>query len=76
MTWSNSLKLTYGVEPPCKSCDDRTGGCHDRCERYKDYKDQVAEVKRKKWQASEDERLLHPGVKRSKGNWGKRRRKG
>ena len=24
--------------PPCKGCADRTPGCHDKCEKYKEWK--------------------------------------
>ena len=27
---------------PCKDCDTRRLGCHSECERYKDWKDELA----------------------------------
>ena len=31
------------IKPPCYKCEDRTQNCHAACERYKAYKEQVAE---------------------------------
>lgn len=28
--------------PPCRRCEERTMGCHASCERYREYKEEVA----------------------------------
>lgn len=30
-------------QAPCKDCDERYLGCHDRCEKYKEFSDKVLE---------------------------------
>lgn len=37
--------LVKCVKGPCKNCDGRHLLCHDSCERYKHYKDELARVK-------------------------------
>jgi hypothetical protein len=69
MKWSNSLKITFGVESPCLDCPDRVPACHDRCERFAEYKRKLDEIKGKKRDFWDKEKLVHPGVKRSKGKW-------
>ena len=71
MKWSNSLKITFGVEPPCLDCPDRAPGCHDRCERFAEYKRRLEEIKGKKRDFWDKEKLVHPGVRKSKGHWKK-----
>ena len=67
MGWSVNFKLTYGIESPCLRCEKRKPACHDQCNSYKDYKTRIDEVKKKMWRAKEEERRVHPGIKRSKG---------
>lgn len=67
--WSRKLKLTYGIESPCLLCEDREPACHDSCERYREYKAKVDEVKGRRNEAARQEKLLHPGIRRSKGKW-------
>ena len=33
------------MKPPCKGCEDRAVGCHGACERYKQYKTELAAAK-------------------------------
>lgn len=33
------------MTPPCKGCEDRAVGCHGSCERYKQYKAELAAAK-------------------------------
>ena len=33
------------MKPPCKGCADRSVGCHGACERYKQYKAELAAAK-------------------------------
>lgn len=33
------------IKPPCKGCQERYPGCHDRCLEFKDYKRKLAEAK-------------------------------
>ena len=75
MTWSRSLKLTFGIESPCLGCPDRVPLCHNTCERYAEYKRKVDEIKSRRKKTLEDEALLHPGVKRPKGKWPREKRK-
>lgn len=35
-----------GKISPCKDCPDRYPGCHDSCEKYKCWKDELAAVKK------------------------------
>ena len=39
------------------------------CERYREYKAKVDEVKGRRKDAAKEEHLVHPGIKRSKGHW-------
>lgn len=75
MTWNTALKLTFGIESPCLDCPDRAPGCHDKCERYAEYKRKVDEIKSRRKKTLEDEALLHPGIKRPKGHWPREKRK-
>ena len=34
-------------KPPCKDCPDRHLACHDKCEKYKEWKDYLTETKTK-----------------------------
>lgn len=34
------------IYPPCKDCPERSPACSDRCERFKEYRDQLAEYKK------------------------------
>ena len=34
-------------KPPCKDCEDRYLACHDKCEKYKEWKDYVAETNKR-----------------------------
>ena len=36
------------INPPCKDCPDRTPGCHDSCERYREFRAQQVELANKK----------------------------
>ena len=31
----------------CKNCPDRYLGCHSNCDKYKQFKEEIAEIKRK-----------------------------
>lgn len=53
------MKLTYGIVSPCKDCEFRTAGCHDTCQVYKDYKDRIAELKKKRREIIRQETLLY-----------------
>lgn len=35
------------VSEPCKNCPDRYLGCHSNCDKYKQFKKEIAERKRK-----------------------------
>lgn len=67
--WKTSMKDTYGIMPPCLGCPDRALACHDSCERFKEWKAAVDAIKEKRRKAKHEEDLLHPGIKRSKGKW-------
>lgn len=42
------LKYTYSsVKSPCKECCDRQVGCHGSCGAYKDYHDELNQVRAK-----------------------------
>ena len=43
-------KLRYGIreEPPCKTCTDKYTACHDRRERFKEWKAKLEAVKEAK----------------------------
>lgn len=71
MVWSDNFKMTFGIGSPCQGCEKRFGGCHDTCAEYKAYKKKISNVKRKKMDVLRKETLLHPGIKRSKGSWGR-----
>ena len=66
------MKLTFGIESPCMECQERKPACHDSCERYREYKAKVDEVKGRKREADRKEQLVHPGLKRSKGKWSRK----
>jgi len=36
--------LIYGMDAPCHGCKDRKVGCHDRCERYQEYRQYAEHV--------------------------------
>jgi len=36
------------VKSPCLKCEDRELGCHDRCEKYKAFKDELQFIKDKR----------------------------
>ena len=38
------------MKNPCKDCTERNIECHCGCDRYKEYKRQLQEVKNKKWE--------------------------
>ena len=38
---------TVKWKPPCKDCEDRHTACHSHCERFKEYKYNLEEKKRK-----------------------------
>ena len=67
--WMPGLKLTYGIESPCYGCQDRAPACHDKCERFAEYKRKVDEIKGRKTAFWQKEKLVRPGIKRSKGKW-------
>lgn len=37
------------MKPPCYKCPDRTAGCHAECGRYKEYAEQNAEAREKRY---------------------------
>lgn len=43
-------EATTRLIPPCKDCIDRHTACHDRCDRFKEYK----EIREKENQARRD----------------------
>lgn len=72
MSWRDNFKLAYGIESPCRVCGERSAACWDTCETYKAYKAKIDEIKGRFRDVRDEEYRLHPGIKRSKGNWGKR----
>ena len=34
--------------PPCKDCKDRNPGCHDKCDRYKEWKMRLEKINKKR----------------------------
>lgn len=38
--------MTKLIEAPCKNCDQRKLGCHDRCEKYQEYNKYREEVRK------------------------------
>lgn len=42
------------MRPPCKDCKERAIGCHSTCEKYKKYRTEWEELKKKK---AEEKRL-------------------
>lgn len=40
-------------KPPCYGCHDRTLTCHGFCQRYKDYKGELAEWNDLRWQVEQ-----------------------
>lgn len=36
------------MNAPCYNCDERYIGCHDSCEKYREYKSKVGEINQKK----------------------------
>lgn len=43
---------------PCKDCRDRAPGCHGQCEKYKEYRQELAEYKTKMSRARAWENIL------------------
>lgn len=43
---------------PCKDCEDRAPGCHGYCEKYKEYRQELAEYKTKMSRARAWENIL------------------
>ena len=35
----------YNVMAPCKGCQDRQLACHDRCDKYKIYKEEINRIR-------------------------------
>lgn len=40
------------MKVPCKGCEDRYGGCHDRCPLYKDYREQLEKINKSRREES------------------------
>lgn len=44
MSRSKSWMIGTGVESPCMECDVREPACHDRCEKYAKYREELKAV--------------------------------
>lgn len=40
---------------PCKDCEDRHRGCHDRCEAYKDFRNEIDKANAQRHEATRKE---------------------
>lgn len=45
---SNRLDPPIAERPPCKGCNERFTACHDKCEKYKAWKQRLAEVNKRR----------------------------
>ena len=54
----------YNVMAPCKGCQDRKLACHDRCDKYKIYKEEINRIRIK----DINERQVNYSVCHSRGN--------
>lgn len=61
------------MNAPCKGCDKRYPACHDHCEDYKAYKEQLATVKESFREYTEGERAAIESAGRHMRPKGKRR---
>ena len=50
----------YAVPCPCRDCKNRTPECHSLCNRYAQYKEDYAAVKRKESEIKSNDRLGAP----------------
>ncbi len=48
---------------PCKGCQDRSVGCHAKCDSYKEWKREVDDIRVKKQEAKLLNDALHPKKK-------------
>lgn len=60
-------------ESPCKGCENRHERCHTECEEYGQYKEELAEFRRKRYGKRWDEFTDYVCVQKSKGRGIRRR---
>lgn len=37
--------MSYGIPSPCLDCEDRHIACHDKCDRYAEYRKQIDKIR-------------------------------
>lgn len=53
------------MTPPCKGCEDRAVGCHSSCERYKQYKAELAAAKAELYGKQQENIMIGDVISRS-----------
>ena len=53
------------MKPPCKGCEDRAVGCHSGCERYKQYKAELAAAKAELYGKQQENIMIGDVISRS-----------
>lgn len=53
------------MKPPCKGCEDRAVGCHGNCERYKQYKAELAAAKAELYGKQQENIMIGDVISRS-----------
>ena len=53
------------MKPPCKGCEDRAVGCHGSCERYKQYKAELAAAKAELYGKQQENIMIGDVISRS-----------
>ena len=55
------------IDAPCYGCPDRYLGCHDTCEKYKEFKNLRNEINEKRYK--EQSTICRPYIMRYKNPW-------
>ena len=53
------------MKPPCKGCEDRAVGCRGNCERYKQYKAELAAAKAELYGKQQENIMIGDVISRS-----------
>ena len=53
------------MKPPCKGCEDRAVGCHGKCERYEQYKAELAAAKAELYGKQQENIMIGDVISRS-----------